>query len=335
VLTLAQGHIANCYIVNPGTAENPTTSEAIPIVRASKYGGMLAGAEVHLEVLWDDNGVINTTDAPPTLNGSSFTVTTTGNHGNAGIALRDNTTNDIYWSWHIWVTDYDPSIPENTWTNPNSPTYTFMDRNLGATAAELSPAGVGLTYQWGRKDPFPGVAPGTAGRTGAEGYILYNIMTQFGTANASTAIENAIHNPTAWMPGIGTHANWAPIGSTNLWGGNDNTKTIYDPCPDGWRVPILKADTPFPWEGLNHVNWAENANGGINWGTNVVYPVTGYWKSNFTPFQGLYNHFAVWTGTTNHDGTFDGARAFMEFRQYRYQYQMNRSLGAAVRCVQE
>ncbi|MBL1221251.1 T9SS type A sorting domain-containing protein [Chryseobacterium sp. L7] len=90
--------------------------------------------------------------------------------GNAVIAFRVN--GEIYWSWHIWVTD-DPSngsvyksfdnisrmrsdgtvetIPDSDWG--------WMDRNLGAlsnsiTSSDWNRSG-GLLFQWGRKDPIP------------------------------------------------------------------------------------------------------------------------------------------------------------------------------------
>ncbi|PKF76228.1 T9SS type A sorting domain-containing protein [Chryseobacterium sp. PMSZPI] len=90
--------------------------------------------------------------------------------GNAVIAFKVN--GDIYWSWHIWVTD-DPAngpsyksfnhlkrmksdgsvelIPDSDWK--------WMDRNLGAltnsiTSSDWNRSG-GLLYQWGRKDPIP------------------------------------------------------------------------------------------------------------------------------------------------------------------------------------
>lgn len=90
--------------------------------------------------------------------------------GNAVIAFRVN--GEIYWSWHIWVTD-DPSngsayksfdnisrmrsdgtvetIPDADWG--------WMDRNLGAlsnsiTSSDWNRSG-GLLFQWGRKDPIP------------------------------------------------------------------------------------------------------------------------------------------------------------------------------------
>ncbi|MCU7581436.1 T9SS type A sorting domain-containing protein [Riemerella anatipestifer] len=95
--------------------------------------------------------------------------------GNAVISFHigenGNSTDPIYWSWHVWVTDnpYNGSkhrqgfearqledgsteiIPDEDWG--------WMDRNLGSTnnsfGKGLWKKSEGLLYQWGRKDPIP------------------------------------------------------------------------------------------------------------------------------------------------------------------------------------
>jgi hypothetical protein len=265
---------ANCYMVAPGA-----TSEAIPISRARQYGGMPAEAEVELEILWDDNNVISAT---PTLTGSKFTVTTTDNPGNAVIGIKDKATGDIYWSWHIWVTDYDPDNEELVWINPNSPTYTFMDRNLGATEAELSLAGRGLLYQWGRKDPFPGTKSGTAGYASLD---VFEGMSDAGTPgpfslhglSQTNALLQSIRNPKRFYRGESSNNgyNWLPSFDASLWN-KDNNKTIYDPCPLGWRVPAVFDGVTPPYDGLHVPGWNPGDTGGVNLGKNAKFPAPGY-----------------------------------------------------------
>ncbi len=100
----------------------------------------------------------------------SIAVSTADKVGNAVIGIRIG--GAVRWSWHIWVTRYDPDAELvaygkiYTWDNNGDGVvdYTFMDRNLGATidkaiienTAADSLAACGLMYQWGRKDPFPG-----------------------------------------------------------------------------------------------------------------------------------------------------------------------------------
>lgn len=74
--------------------------------------------------------------------------------GNALIAVRD-ADGRILWSWHIWVTDYDPSSQA-----PKLNGLSWMTRNLGALSDDYDETGSakGFVYQWGRKDPFPSSA---------------------------------------------------------------------------------------------------------------------------------------------------------------------------------
>jgi uncharacterized protein (TIGR02145 family) len=83
----------------------------------------------------------------------------------------------ILWSWHVWVTDYQPDAtgdatvlePENKRKlkftfQVSQPQLPMMDRNLGAMAgytkvppsAEERFRAHGFFYEWGRKEPFPG-----------------------------------------------------------------------------------------------------------------------------------------------------------------------------------
>lgn len=89
--------------------------------------------------------------------------------GNAVIAYKIN--DKIYWSWHVWVTDQpENSSFQNTQTdlayknrdiNGEIKDLVFMDRNLGAQNPNFIGNGwnksEGLLYQYGRKDPFPGL----------------------------------------------------------------------------------------------------------------------------------------------------------------------------------
>ena len=101
-----------------------------------------------------------------------------GTTGGNGLIAAYDTNNEILWSWHVWVTDYNPDCTGNASVlgDPNKRKLKFnyhnnatnqlpmMDRNLGAmtgyvntvpeSAIEKSKTN-GFHYQWGRKDPFP------------------------------------------------------------------------------------------------------------------------------------------------------------------------------------
>jgi hypothetical protein len=96
-----------------------------------------------------------------------------------------------------------------------------MDRNLGAMEAANSVASRGLYYQWGRKDPIP----------------LNNNLITF--ANGQVSMETAIRNPNTFFYKEETY-DWLSTPNDNLWGGITGTKSIYDPSPAGFKVPLVK-----------------------------------------------------------------------------------------------
>ncbi|MFT3993876.1 MAG: hypothetical protein QM660_06185 [Dysgonomonas sp.] len=187
-----------------------------------------------------------------------------GDGGNALIAfvVNDGTNDVIYWSWHIWVTDYDPNSDMVLHCNSvRNAEFNFMGRNLGALSNTTNNTkSGGLLYQWGRKDPFTGIygeATAVNPNTGALESVLFDangvqhadiIKVDAQTANS---LSKSIQNPTTFISGNAGHAyDWytnqlyTQVGSTSrhflqndyLWG-NDGGKTPFDPCPQGWKVP--------------------------------------------------------------------------------------------------
>ena len=134
---------------------------------------------------------------------------------------------EILWSWHIWLTDQ----PEEQVYYNNAGT--MMDRNLGATSATPGDVGaLGLLYQWGRKDPF-------LGSSSISESIEAKSTGTWSSVAASTSKGNvgyATANPTTFITADSSSEwDWHYSSSNNdLW---KSSKTIYDPCPVGWRVP--------------------------------------------------------------------------------------------------
>jgi hypothetical protein len=269
--------LTNCYMVVPGS------SVSIPITRAITIGGLGTSTDATAEILWDDNNVIS---GNPTLSGTGATRTFTvrassGRQGNAVIALKSG--NTIYWSWHIWVTAYNPNTGA-TWTNNG---YTFMDRNLGATEAALSLAGRGLFYQWGRKDPFPGGKEGTAGYAALDKFFGIDQAGAGGTASVTVSNENtkaagiveSIRKPTTFFRYCNyTYYDWLPANVNTLWNTSLNSKSVYDPCPTGWRVPYFENNSP--WYGLAGQRFKTDDGGGVDWSNpsgsgNGLFPASG------------------------------------------------------------
>lgn len=188
--------------------------------------------------------------------------------GNAVIAAK-NSSGTIVWSWHLWISDYVPvgltgditSVNRNaaiqtaqnatkggmvqvyggiSWTDPDGAFYkcVIMDRHLGAIRAGIQDNlldGVrtfGLLYQAGRKDPFFSTADGS----NEEKNTIYDgngeevSIVKPNSGTSYTALQ-MIQNPLTFVTNTNSFNSIA-----NAWNG-DKSKTVYDPCPKGWRVP--------------------------------------------------------------------------------------------------
>ena len=111
----------------------------------------------------------------------------------------------------------------------------MMDRNLGATSATPGDAGaLGLLYQWGRKDPFPG-ASSISENIAAKATL---VRWPQELISEGVSIDYTVQNPTKIISTFHGVYDWLLTEDGSM----DNTrwqaeKTIYDPCPAGYRVP--------------------------------------------------------------------------------------------------
>ena len=186
------------------------------------------------------------------IEGNKVKVTGNGKRGNALVVLKD-TKGTILWSWHIWVVK--GNLKEQTFENlSNKPT--FHNLNLGATTGTFNATNaIGLYYQYGRKDPF--VIAKAIARPGSP-YVTGPELTQMTErTNDNATVSWSIKNPdtriirtesvqTSKTPRA--FADWClPQGvSEDYWGPNDDkAKTIYDPCPEGYKVPSSSAFAEF------------------------------------------------------------------------------------------
>lgn len=166
--------------------------------------------------------------------GGKIFFNASGKKGNALIAAFD-ANGTIVWSWHIWCTD-----EPQTHTHGNGSV--FQDRWLGATDnTPETPGSFGLLYQWGRKDPFFG----GSGVNDCEDYAKppflvaneHTVMNpeldfKWQASEKGADIAHSASEPTTIFAS-GT-MDWMSTQNDKLWA---KTKTDYDPCPAGYRVP--------------------------------------------------------------------------------------------------
>lgn len=202
-------------------------------------------------IVWSDysteltsNGVIKKMQIIGTGNKAYILIFPGGKQGNAVIDITKGGTR--LWSWHIWGTDYYPYTPAYDKPNPTvkgSGTNNYwMDRNLGALSNDITTVeSYGLYYQHSRKDPYQ--------RQGTYGDNTVNWSSakkkQYDLNGEVSPTRGVALNGTASVrqPMAMSYITWrgtsdATTGQpVNLWGGQvGGTKTIFDPCPVGYRV---------------------------------------------------------------------------------------------------
>ncbi|MDR3118203.1 MAG: fimbrillin family protein [Mediterranea sp.] len=341
--------MTNCYIV----AQN--TEFKFPVSRAYIYSGGKFTDMLHVDnastytggfdaaVVWDDNSVINGT---PTVSGSGNTAeitikttTDTSKSGNAVIKICKSGNTTPVWSYHIWVTAYDPV--QNTFTNTdkdNKYTWIFMDRNLGAIKADNTFDSRGLYYQWGRKDPFAGVI-GTAGSAASSSFYFGGSYKVSGSTKDESIIES-IQKPTTFFVYKDASYNWFPAIDDELWGHSGN-KTIYDPCPVGWRVPVnygLSDDTS-PWYDFSAKTFVSNATAAADWSVpsganNAIYPVAGSRNYKTGNPLNVDNTGYYWSASPYGNDYFVSSMDF-NTGNININSKTSRAFGNSVRCVKE
>ncbi len=266
------------------------------------------------------------------------------------------------WSWHLWVTNYNPEtqyIMMNV-SNQSTPTpYKVMDRNLGAKD-EL---GDGLYYQWGRKDPFcnpSSVYPNRISLDGSMGMVQMN-----NTTTPWLTLIDCVFRPNCRITGRGGDGDdvvqtgflsaniTTPLEERgyNRWGGakahNDrisskNAKTIYDPCPPGWRMPWggnwsgITSSTPFAWS--NQIGYIGRVFTGIttaNSSTPNLFKASGFMDSSNQAPQNVGTDGYYWGGSpsiTTPD-PYQGRVLFLNATGNPYNPDTKRENANTIRCV--
>lgn len=251
---------SNCYIVSaPGDysfAANVIGNGENGIVSDEFHTLTSEISPVSARLVWQDGkGIITSVSLSEDGDKVLFEVADPFAGGNAIIAVC-NAEDTIIWSWHIWMPR--TAVAEL----PISSGYNIMNMNLGAVNDSRGDQGsFGTLYQWGRKDPLPGT-PTLTGTSETLPVTVYDIDgNEVSISNSSwysteqNTLTYSIENPTICLSNYSQYSasqDWLTVGTgiDALWGNpygneknedsayvNKGTKSIYDPCPVGWRVP--------------------------------------------------------------------------------------------------
>lgn len=213
--------------------------------------------------------------------------------GNAVIAVKKG--NTIVWSWHLWFAPKE-ALGTIEVTNHQKVKCNFTKETLGWKPTQWRASthdkvrvvkvkvvqtianngitqeaviniaqepggnvkkGVSTLYQFGRKDAFPGVS--------TDDLTADSKFTE--NAGFHPLIKDGIQNPGKFYTLIPTvHPETPPY--ANIWSA-DNTgynnvavvKTVYDPCPAGFKMPALNSFTGFTKNGSCGFGNDRNVNG--------------------------------------------------------------------------
>lgn len=147
------------------------------------------------------------------------------------------------------------------------------DITLEQPRIEIESSGNNPFYQWGRKDPIPAAVNQNGSIVNK---TVYNkdgapLATPFRTSSTLYTIGQAIQNPNSFVCG-GSISNWiaaasdgAAVNYCNLWNaqltgssgytigdGYKFAKTVYDPCPRGYRIPDPDVFTGMTYDGRTY-----------------------------------------------------------------------------------
>lgn len=254
-------------------------------------------------------------------------------NGNAVIAVTKGGT--VVWSWHLWfapqdvlnttpVTNFQNKVYHFTnetlgfkytaWSGSSYSAPRSVKVKVEQTVCQAGGRQVGYItitqnngnvrngyntlYQFGRKDAFPGTDTTPDGSFNKNG-------------GDHMSIQNGIQHPETFYTWGGSWYYNPPTGYcyNNLWsmentttgntttGWNDNavTKTIYDPCPAGFKMPANNAFTGFTTNGrkVGTMNVSGDWDNGWNFNNRisspdatVYFPASGYRDSR----DGLLNY---------------------------------------------
>lgn len=377
-LTIWYGN-ANCIVVKPGTTSveidvtpkyswksdyDATSGKVIRTTTNDNMSELGNG----VRVIWQQEEGSTLTDLTTTnttagtiINGNptidlrlsegkgTVTVPLTGAKGNAVIGLTSKITNGatLVWSYHIWVSDVNDIACSTSAGN-----YTILDRNIGATSVDGSLNSYGVNYQWGRKDPFPRDFSAQSG-TSTNGDLL-----KTAERTTSTTVAYSILNPDTRVVYTQntTGAKWLPVSLNGLWGYagvhgsssdalkvKNTVKTVYDPCPAGYKVPALVYLTSIG--SLNDKSKAVVSKGyNMSTGSSITFfPYGGYVRVSKTTRANDYQMYRgyIWSAVNRSDS--QGVYIF-RYNQDGIQ-QNNNSIGAniytycgdalPVRCIKE
>ena len=243
-------------------------------------------------------------------------------NGNAVIAVK-NASGTVMWSWHLWFI-HDDALNTVTCTNFQGHKYKFTQETLGwkYTALKVSTysaprkvrvkveqtvanggvkqsayititqnpgnarRGYNTFYQFGRKDAFPGTD------TTPDGSFTPNGGNNMSIQNGIQHPETFYTDGSTWSNGYNQYNLWSMDNTTTGFNDDAVVKTIYDPCPAGFKMPASNAFTGFTTTGRNVSTQSQlNVSGAWDWGWNFNNKISSPDATVYFPASGGRSYY--------------------------------------------
>lgn len=268
-----------------------------------------------------------------------FNVDSIPSTGANGVISVLDSSSKVMWSWHIWV--WSDDLTPVTITNSTGVDYNILPVNLATKKSSTTEGKIyNWFYQWGR--PTPMLPP--------EDYNSTTNATNYGTKAFAVSSAKAdtygagIQNPQIFYKSLVAPYNWFGTSSYyNLWdagcvstGSSDNTvvKTVYDPCPPGFKMPNGNTFSYFSTSnvvGSFNDGWYFKRNAEDT--TGVFFPASGYRHKNSGSIYHVVENGYVWLSSSH-------SQAYANYLYFhsgnvKPQSAYDRAYGYSVRPVQE
>lgn len=255
--------------------------------------------------------------------------------GNIIFQAYGNVNDMCIWTWHIWLWPHDLSPVEIT--NKTGVKYNIMPVNLASKYDDDLVHIKNWFYQGGRMTPL--LCPSAYNSTSN------NPSGSITIGNHVTDLASGISSPTTFYKSSDAPYNWfGDKNYYNLWDAacttlgcsdNDVVKTVYDPCPVGFKMPNGNTFT-----GFSTVNSIGSFTNGFKFKRNssdttgVFFPASGVRYSNIGSLAYVGQFGYVWTAAFKQMKEYASAFVFGEGNVYPQDGQY-RSTGFSVRPVQD
>ena len=193
--------------------------------------------------------------------------------GNVVLALyevnSDGSAGKIVWTWHLWLGRPEtrhfkfPATSDGyQFTNED---WIMLDRNIGAETNTLgNPRSTGLFYQRGRKEPMIGFGEADGSTTWTSNQIpTYRNTAIFGDkanwkADVNYSNYNTLSEPMSLVDNIPYdntsvyYYAWNSASEVSETSIANDTKSMFDPCPAGYRLPTTRE-----WDNFKNVEFTD------------------------------------------------------------------------------